>query len=996
MASVQVVLQALSMVMWHLLSVCEARYPYNTLTGSRMQYPRQETDDFTMDILMPGVIPKMPEEYLCYAEAAPYRDSYIVNFEPRASMKTIHHMLVYGCRELRDDRQSVVQCSGSPCKGNSNILFGWARDAPSPNIPRGVGFHVGGSSGINYLMIQLHYGDNLDHLKGTEGDHSGITLRMTHTPQPFIGGIYLLWSSNINVPPHSTNVHSDIACMYDSSANIHPFAFRTHAHSLGKVITGYLIRDGEWTVIAQGDPQWPQAFYPSLNDYTVRPGDILAARCTYDSNRDVAVHVGGTHNDEMCNLYLMYYTDSIHGKPFQECGQSPRPHFFDAAPSGYDSRPSHPKYSTAQEVHSRLRPPVDNIWDPFYNYDNRGEYYTGGEQSYLREGSNNDYLNPLQEGDEDTMGGASLGGGGREEEEEMDGGGRQGVTEGPDKTIDETGSLVTAGQELRVGEGEATPSGQAAETGSGTSSPIAEDKTIPSLTVTDVAGWPSENSDVTLGQVSGVAVDSHGNVHVFHRASRPWDLDSFDEDHFLQASKGPISENTLVKYDSTTGQVISQWGANQFYLPHGLTIDHEDNVWLTDVAMHQVFKYPAGGGNSSLLTLGIKLEPGKDRNHFCKPSDVTVDPKTGNFFVSDGYCNARIVKFSPTGEFLTEWGHLVKASALNPPVGQFNIPHSITMVTDKDHVCVADREVGRIQCFESGSGDFVKQFNLPEFGGRLYAVVYTSASGGLLYAVNGPSYGNNPVRGFALNYTSGEILTKWSPTHQEFEKPHDITCTPDGKLVYVAEIGPNKVWKFVTNAEFFDSVALSKAFETQSVTPEISQAQTVSEASTPSTLRNLSQPVPVSPSAHSIPTVEVDNMTQSVTGNSSTFRPSSYSGLQSNASGLGDRLNSSPGDANMGTTTIIVAVFAVPILLMLLVTVAIRMHAQGHFRLNKKRRNYKVSAGDKFSLGSLLHKRNGFSQVATEDSDHDGGQWSEESDIEEYSILNNFKRTQNL
>ncbi|XP_071507149.1 peptidyl-glycine alpha-amidating monooxygenase-like [Diadema antillarum] len=792
----------------------------------------------------------------------------------------------------------------------------------------GVGFHVGGSSGINSLMIQLHYGD---HFQDGNADHSGITLTMTHTPQPFIGGIYWLWSSNINVPPHSTNVHIDIACMYNSSANIHPFAFRTHTHCLGKVITGYLIRDGEWTVIAQGDPQWPQAFYSLPTVYTtVQLGDILAARCTYDSNSDVSVHVGGTHNDEMCNLYLMYYTDSIHGKPFQECGQSPHPNFFDAAPSGYDSRPSHP--ITTREVHSRLRPPVDNLWDPFYNYDNRGEYYTGGEQSYLREGSNNDYLNPLQEGDEDTMGDASLGGGGREEEEEeMDGGGRQVMTEGPDKTFDETGSLVTAGQELRVGEGEATPNGQAAETGSGTSSPIAEDKTIPSLTVTDVAGWPSENSDVTLGQVSGVAVDSHGNVHVFHRASRPWDLDSFDEDHFLQASKGPISENTLVKYDSTTGQVISQWGANQFYLPHGLTIDHEDNVWLTDVAMHQVFKYPAGGGNSSLLTLGIKLEPGKDRNHFCKPSDVTVDPKTGNFFVSDGYCNARIVKFSPTGEFLTEWGHLVKASALNPPVGQFNIPHSITMVTDKDHVCVADREVGRIQCFESGSGDFVKQFNLPEFGGRLYAVVYTSASGGLLYAVNGPSYGNNPVRGFALNYTSGETLTKWSPTHQEFEKPHDITCTPDGKLVYVAEIGPNKVWKFVTNA-----------------------------------------------------------------GNSSTFRPSSYSGLQSNASGLGDRPNSSPGDANMGTTTIIVAVFAVPILLMLLVTVAIRMHAQGHFRLNKKRRNYKVSAGDKFSLGSLLHKRNGFSQVATEDSDHDGGQWSEESDIEEYSILNNFKRTQNL
>lgn len=63
------------------------------------------------------------------------------------------------------------------------------------------------------------------------------------------------------------------------------------------------------------------------------------------------------------------------------------------------------------------------------------------------------------------------------------------------------------------------------------------------------------------------------------------------------------------------------------------------------------------------------------------------------------------------------------------PVGQFNLPHCITMVADKNQVCVADREAGRIQCFSADSGDFTKQFNLPEFGGRLYAVAYSSASG---------------------------------------------------------------------------------------------------------------------------------------------------------------------------------------------------------------------------------------------------------------------------
>ena len=97
---------------------------------------------------------------------------------------------------------------------------------------------------------------------------------------------------------------------------------------------------------------------------------------------------------------------------------------------------------------------------------------------------------------------------------------------------------------------------------------------------------------------------------------------------------------------------------NGFYLPHGLSTDHEGNVWLTDVALHQVFKFPAGGSDTPLLTLGEKLTPGSDKDHFCKPTDVAVDPNTGNFFVADGYCNGRIMKFSPQGDFLMEWGKM--------------------------------------------------------------------------------------------------------------------------------------------------------------------------------------------------------------------------------------------------------------------------------------------------------------------------------------------------
>ena len=77
---------------------------------------------------------------------------------------------------------------------------------------------------------------------------------------------------------------------------------------------------------------------------------------------------------------------------------------------------------------------------------------------------------------------------------------------------------------------------------------------------------------------------------------------------------------------------------HRFYLPHGLTIDHEGYYWLTDVAMHQVFKFEEGS-TEPLLTLGKKFEPARentDKERFCKPTDVAV-ASNGDIFVSDGY-----------------------------------------------------------------------------------------------------------------------------------------------------------------------------------------------------------------------------------------------------------------------------------------------------------------------------------------------------------------------
>ena len=69
-----------------------------------------------------------------------------------------------------------------------------------------------------------------------------------------------------------------------------------------------------------------------------------------------------------------------------------------------------------------------------------------------------------------------------------------------------------------------------------------------------------------------------------------------------------------------------------------------------------MLKVSSDGSDRTLLALGEAFTPGSDSNHFCQPTDVAVDTETGNIFVSDGYCNARILKFSADGKYLSEWG----------------------------------------------------------------------------------------------------------------------------------------------------------------------------------------------------------------------------------------------------------------------------------------------------------------------------------------------------
>jgi peptidylamidoglycolate lyase len=222
-------------------------------------------------------------------------------------------------------------------------------------------------------------------------------------------------------------------------------------------------------------------------------------------------------------------------------------------------------------------------------------------------------------------------------------------------------------------------------------------------------------------------------------------------------------------------------------MPHGLTIDSEGNLWLTDVGLHQVFKYDPAG--NLLMTLGERGVPGEDAGHFNMPTDVAIAPD-GSFFVSDGYRNSLVVKFSAKGNFITSWGSFGTAR------GQFDVPHSITLDAD-GRVYVADRGNARIQIFDE-NGEFIKEWKGASLG-RPWAVRINA--GGDVFVVDGGDQAEFwPDRARILKLDSkGQVAASFGSYGRgpgQFIWPHTIAIGPDGDL-YVGEVATGmRIQKF--------------------------------------------------------------------------------------------------------------------------------------------------------------------------------------------------------
>ena len=197
----------------------------------------------------------------------------------------------------------------------------------------------------------------------------------------------------------------------------------------------------------------------------------------------------------------------------------------------------------------------------------------------------------------------------------------------------------------------------------------------PALSYEVDPNWPALPAGWNLAETPAVSVDKQENVYVFHRGAHP--IIVFNKD----------------------GKFLRSFGDGVYSGTHGLSIDHEGNIWTTDIDHHVVLKMDSNG--RIRMVLGRKGQAGEEEDRFNSPTDVAIAPN-GDIYVSDGYGSARVVKYSADGKYLLQWGK----RGTGP--GEFELPHNL-VVDARGRVYVTDRSNLRIQIFDS-QGKFLDQW----------------------------------------------------------------------------------------------------------------------------------------------------------------------------------------------------------------------------------------------------------------------------------------------
>ena len=287
-----------------------------------------------------------------------------------------------------------------------------------------------------------------------------------------------------------------------------------------------------------------------------------------------------------------------------------------------------------------------------------------------------------------------------------------------------------------------------------------------------------------LGESVAVATNSKGHIFVYHRSAntRLWEFDK-NGDFIREIGKGYYG----------------------FEFAHSVRIDPQDNIWAVDEGTNTITKFSPEG--RFLMVLG-RRPPAVDgavatptgpnapaqKYTFCRPTDVGWDPK-GNIFISDGYCNNRVVKFDKDGRFLAQSG----SEKPGKEPGQFNLPHGL-QVDGHGDVWVADRTNNRYQVLDNNLKPKTTYENL----GVGWTVCVSAGPHQYVFASNSNPNGNGP--GTWANTgeiykleLDGTILGKFGHASKElggFQVVHMMDCRNPNEII-VGEIESWRVQKLL-------------------------------------------------------------------------------------------------------------------------------------------------------------------------------------------------------
>jgi DNA-binding beta-propeller fold protein YncE len=286
-------------------------------------------------------------------------------------------------------------------------------------------------------------------------------------------------------------------------------------------------------------------------------------------------------------------------------------------------------------------------------------------------------------------------------------------------------------------------------------------------------GWAKVPDEIVLGDCAAVGVDKNDNVYAFNRGDHP--VAVFDKD----------------------GNLLRTWGEGVFTRPHGVHVAPDDTIWLTDDGDHTVRHCTLDG--KVLMTLGIpgKPSPYMSGEPFHRCTHTALSPQADILYISDGYGNARIHKYTLDGKLQMSWGE----PGTDP--GQFNIPHNICCDPD-GWIYVADRENHRVQVFDS-NGKFEAKWNdLHRPNGMCMARGHNPLT---YIGEGGPSGEINkdwPNIGprVSIHSTKGKVLARLGLPHAginpgQFTSPHGIAVDSAGNI-FVGELSGRSWERFAT------------------------------------------------------------------------------------------------------------------------------------------------------------------------------------------------------